>query len=558
MRYYKWKFYINEDTSKTYECIVPVLEDVESDDQNQYANKDGVPYYATTDDNDLSIPHKTGLVGLYDFNYITLSKKVTNLFDIISQIYGSNIFLSSNYFNIALRTVGGNINNAVVVELQKSNTTVFNKIKLVTNYTSHSSSTPYTTYGVFNDRIRLAYYSDFLNRFIFSLAIDKVGKVYPIIKGRFSVYTKFGYRNWGFSYMDCIQGGIAYTGQFTNFFGTIEEVKRYETSGDDEWGYGVIDNSSDEINFPTLPQVTLNKFTHTYKLSEEQLQSLKNELFSDDILSILKKWWDKPLDCIVSLSVLPLALSEYTQSNNIIVGTHSMNSTGSEIANPLAVINCGYVDLNEYYGNFIDYENTIVQAYLPFVGFIPIKTVDAMGGTLYLKYIVNLITGAFNCFIMIERNRYNVELKSVLYETTGNMATQLPVTSSDFSNIVKSVTNTIVSTATTVASGGFGISNAIESVSSLLTTSPAIQRSGNFDKNSSLCSLRQPFILIERPRIAIPNNFESRKGFLSNTEKKLSDIKGYTEVAYINMDNIDIPKNCIDELKTILTSGVIL
>ena len=558
MKYYKWNFYINDDTTKTYECIVPVLEDADSDDQNQYANKSNVPYYATTDNNDLPIPHKTGLVGLYDYNYIHIDKKTTNLFDIINQIYGDDIFATDQYgkyFKVALRTVGGNVNNALILEFQKEKKFVFNQYKLVTNYTSGGN---YTTYGVFNDKIRMAVYSDFIKHFTFALAIDKVGKVYPIIKGRFYVYTKFGYRNWGFSYMDCIQGGIAYTGQFTDFFGTAEEVKRYETSGDDEWGYGIIDNSSDEINFPTLPQVTLNKFTHTYKLSEEQLESLKNELFSDDILSILKKWWDKPLDCIVSLSVLPLSLSEYTQSNNIIVGTHSMVSTGSEIANPLIVIDCGFIDLNEYYGNFIDYENTIVQAYLPFVGFIPIKTVDAMGGTLYLKYIVNLITGAFNCFIMIERNRYNVELKSVLYETSGNMATQLPITSSDFSNIVKSVTNTIVSTATTVASGGFGISNAIESVSSLLTTSPAIQRSGNFDKNSSLCSLRQPFILIERPRIAIPNNFESRKGFLSNTEKKLSDIKGYTEVDYINMDNIDIPKNCIDELKTILTSGVFL
>ena len=554
MKYYKWKFYINEDTTKTYECIVPVLEEADSDDQNQYANKSNVPYYAKTDDNDLPIPHRTGLVGLYDYNYIHLDKHVTNLFDIINQIYGDNIFAQSDRFKVALRTVGGNIDKALILQFQKERGYVRNEYKLVTNYTSERNA----TYGVFNDRIYLASYDDFTKRFIFALAIDKNGKTFPVIKGTFFVYTKLAYRNWEHTYMNCIQGGIAYTGQFTDFFGTVEEVKRYETSGDDEWGYGIIDNSSDIINFPSLPQVTLNKFTHTYKLSEEQLESLKNELFSDDILSILKKWWDKPLDCIVSLSVIALSLPEYTQSNNIVVGTHSMVSTGSEIANPLVVVDCGFVDLNEYYGNFIDYENTIVQAYLPFVGFIPIKTVDAMGGTLYLKYIVNLITGAFNCFIMVERNRYNVELKSVLYETSGNMATQLPVTSSDFSKIVQNVTNSIVSTATTVASGGFGISNAIESVNSLLTTSPAIQRSGNFDKNSSLCSLRQPFILIERPRIAIPNNFESRKGFLSNTEKKLNSIKGYTEIAYVNMDDIDIPKNCIDELKTILTSGVIL
>ena len=344
------------------------------------------------------------------------------------------------------------------------------------------------------------------------------------------------------------------------FYDNVIDFTRYPTSSDND-GEGFIDNSSDIIDFPELPTIPINVFTNTYKMTLEHLTAFKNELYDDSVMSIIKKWYDKTLDCIVSLSIVPMELTEFTAEQHIKVGTHSMNSNGILITNSFYEIDCGHIDIKEYYGNYIDYEQTIIQCYLPFVGFIPLKTVDVMGSRLTLKYIVNLITGCFNAYINVQRNRFDVELNSCIYETTGNMFTQIPVTSPDFSRIIQSTINTIVSGATTIATGGASYligSQLMQGTQNILNSSPTIQRSGNFDKNASICTIKKPFVLIERPRISIPKNFESKKGFLANFESKLTDLKGYTEVSYINIENVDIPKNCIDELKNILTSGVIL
>lgn len=393
------------------------------------------------------------------------------------------------------------------------------------------------------------------------LCIDKNNNLFFLNYGRVWVYNNgnFSLRSKTFIY-----GSFAYTESILNadnfFHNTMEDVTRYPTSSEMD-GVGVIDNESDNIDFPTILDFPIDIFTNTYKITQEKLQNFKTELFSDNIVDIIKKWWDKTIDCIVSLSIAPLALSEYTENEYIKVGTHEMDTMATRITNCLYEVDCGYIDIREYYGNFIDYEQTIIQCYIPFVGFIPLKTVDVMGSRLTLKYIVNLITGCFNAYINVQRNRFDVDFNSCIYETTGNMFTQIPVTSPDFSRIIQSTLNTIVSATTTIATGGKSYligSQALQGAENMLNSSPAIQRSGNFDKNASICAIKKPFVLIERSRISIPKNFESKKGFLANFESKLSDLKGYTEVSYINIENVDIPKNCIDELKNILTSGVIL
>ena len=395
----------------------------------------------------------------------------------------------------------------------------------------------------------------------FYLCIDKNDNLFLINWGRIFTYHNENYtlRNNMYTYAS-FSNTKSNLNANTFFANSTEDVTRYPTSGEDD-GIGFIDNESDNIDFPTVLDFPIDIFTNTYKMTKDSLGLFKAELFSDGLADIIKKWWNKTMDCIVSLSIAPLGLSEYTNTEFIKVGTHTMNTKGLRITNCLYEVDCGYIDIKEYYGNFIDYEQTIIQCYVPFVGFIPLKTVDVMGARLTLKYIVNLITGCFNAYINVQRDRFDVDFNSCIYETTGNMFTQIPVTSPDFSRIIQSAINTIVSGATTVATGGASYligSQVLQGAQNMLNSSPTIQRSGNFDKNASICAIKKPFVLIERPRIAIPKNFESKKGFMSNFSSKLSELKGYTEVSYINMDNLDIPKNCIDELKNILTTGVIL
>lgn len=398
------------------------------------------------------------------------------------------------------------------------------------------------------------------------LAEDKNGQIFTIMYGH-QMYTNSPVVTvWGYESVNQIvryssRNVVESKNTLEYMFSNVMPLERYPINTDNT-GIPNYDNSSDNISFPSLPDVNIQAFTHTYRMTNLMLTHLKNELLSDNVVDILNKWFTKPMDSIVSLNIAPLSLSEYTTGEDIQVGAHTINATGYKITNALYMVDCGFVDISEYYGNFIDYEKTVIQCYIPFVGFISLKTVDVMSARITLKYIVNLVTGDFNAFINVNRNKFDVNFNSIIYETTGNMFTQLPITSADYSNIITGVMNTITSgamTASSVATGNVsgmvsGSTGMISGINQMLSA-PTIQRSGNFNKNSSLCAIKTPFVLIERPRISIPSSLQSDKGYECNVSFKLEELTGYTEVRHVNLDGIDLTANEKARLETILKSG---
>lgn len=363
------------------------------------------------------------------------------------------------------------------------------------------------------------------------------------------------------------KGGDDSKTKITYLFDGIQEdiQERYPNTDPNNGTYNPNDES-DAIDTPIIPAINSSVFTHVYKMNPSLLATFKNELFSDNFWDNIKKWFTKPMDSIVALNIVPLALNEISSLQNIQVGTRSMDAQGYLASGTVFKVDCGFVDIDEYYGNFADYEQTIIQCYVPYVGFIPIKTVDVMGGKLRLEYMVNIVTGDFVAFLKVERNKFNVNLSAVLYETCGNMFAQIPVTSSDYSNIITGLMNTITSTVTTTASAltgnvaGMvaGSSNVVQSATQMISA-PAIQRSGSFNKNASICTMRKPFVLLERPRIAIPSTMQSEKGFTANYSAKLSDLTGYTEVRECTIENIpNATKEEKDLIMSALKNGVYL
>lgn len=339
----------------------------------------------------------------------------------------------------------------------------------------------------------------------------------------------------------------------------VEETTRYDDT-DVNTGEIKRDNTSDIIGTPLIPDVDPNAFVNVYKLSALQLKAFKTELFSTSIADIVKRWWDKTTDCIVALNIAPLELEHVTRSAQIKVGTHTMEAGAKQADGVLFKVNCGTVEVRPYYENFADYEATVVQCYIPFIGFIPLKTIDVMGATLTLEYIVNIVTGDFNVFLKVARNKFDVNLNAVLYESSGKMFSQIPVTSSDYSSVLQGAINTMTSTASTVASATTGnvsgmIAGGSSIASSVLGSAPAIQRSGSFGNNASICAMRRPFVLIERPRIAIPSSLQDDKGFMANFSATLGSLEGYTEVRHVNLDGIDLTASEKTRLESILKNG---
>ena len=77
-------------------------------------------------------------------------------------------------------------------------------------------------------------------------------------------------------------------------------------------------------------------------------------------------------------------------------------ATGVEclpLATDKITINCGSVAIAETYNNVVDYTNTTIDLYLPFIGFRPMTTSKIMGRTLNIKYVVNVLTGDGVCCV---------------------------------------------------------------------------------------------------------------------------------------------------------------
>lgn len=112
----------------------------------------------------------------------------------------------------------------------------------------------------------------------------------------------------------------------------------------------------------------------------------------------------------------------------VLLGGYNTGVESNVITNDIIETDCDTVEIVGKYGNAMDYENTTVEMYLPFIGFVELDTVKVMNETLKLIYKTNVINGdsiaciynttgtllyTFNCNASFEiPYRLNAEIES--------------------------------------------------------------------------------------------------------------------------------------------------
>lgn len=91
---------------------------------------------------------------------------------------------------------------------------------------------------------------------------------------------------------------------------------------------------------------------------------------------------------------------------NVVVGGYNTNVVSNVVTTDIIETNCGTVEIVGNYKNAMDYENTTVEIYLPFIGFMQLDTEKVMNETLSLVYKTNVING---------------DTIACLYNTTGTL-----------------------------------------------------------------------------------------------------------------------------------------
>lgn len=333
--------------------------------------------------------------------------------------------------------------------------------------------------------------------------------------------------------------------------------------GDGTLGGGDLD-SVDPTEVPDLPTVSAaaSGFITLYNPTSSVLKDLYSFLWSSTFdINTFKKLYTDPMDCIISLGILP-CLPTAGGARNIMFGNVDSGVHCSTLASQFAKVQCGSVNIEKYVGSFMDYSPYVkIHLFLPFIGFVNLGTDDLMGGSISVTYHVDVLSG--DCIAFISHS-----IKGVLYTYNGNCRAEIPLTAQNNTGILKNyyqaVAGIIPSTVNGAAGGAAGAlggaaSGTLKAASNIaLNSKPTYQRSGSLAGSAGLMGVQKPFIVIERPNISVPNNVEHYAGQTSNITMYLGSCSGYTVCEYVHLEGIAATTEEIAEMETLLGAGVYL
>lgn len=334
--------------------------------------------------------------------------------------------------------------------------------------------------------------------------------------------------------------------------------------GDGTLGGGGLD-SVDPTEVPDLPDVSAaaSGFITLYNPTSSNLKDLYSFLWSNTFdLNTFKKLYTDPMDCIISLGILP-CLPATSGARDIMFGNVNSEVNCTTLGSQFAKVQCGSVNIEKYVGSFMDYSPYVkIHLFLPFIGFVNLGTDDLMGGSISITYHVDVLSG--DCIAFISHS-----VKGVLYTYNGNCRAEIPLTAQNNTGILRnyyeSVAGIIPSTVNGAMSGGAagaalgagaGALNAASNI--VLNSKPTYQRSGSLAGSAGLMGVQTPFIVIERPNISVPNNVEHYAGQTSNITMFLGTCSGYTVCEYVHLEGIAATTEEIAEMETLLNQGVYL
>lgn len=354
----------------------------------------------------------------------------------------------------------------------------------------------------------------------------------------------------------------------------------YHAGGDSEGqlqtgaGTGNFDDTSDVISIPSTPTLNLAacQMINVYVPSLADVQSLAQYLWTNfdlhDVNNSLSKVFTDPINAILSVHILPFTPNSST-AITVTFGGYATSVQIPPASEQFHDVDCGSLTFSEYWGNYLDYNPyTRITACLPFVGQVDLDPDEVMGKTVKIKYRVDIVTGAFVCFLYIDGEK-------VLGQYAGNMAQQVPVSAADFSRLNAAILN-VASTAAAgfggAVMGGFSAASAVEggisagmglgqsAVDNVLNAKVRVAHSGGLSGSPGIMGIMKPYVIIHRARQSVPADANHFKGYPCNAKFNLADLEGcgFTSVRRIKLDGIKLTEGELEELRQILADGVYL
>lgn len=322
-------------------------------------------------------------------------------------------------------------------------------------------------------------------------------------------------------------------------------------------------DSVDPAEIPDLPAISAADlgFITMYNPTSAQLKLLSDYMWSNAFdLVTYKKLFSDPMQSIIGLSIVPVAPT-IGGSKNVHFGTIDSGISMSYLSTNYVQLDCGSVAVEKYIGCFMDNDPyTKISIYLPFIGIRQLSADDIIGGSIHVVYNIDVLTGACACFI-------EHSTRGVLYSYNGSCITNVPLTAVNFSGAIQNAVSAIgsaVGMAAGMATGAAPLTamSAIglmtSAANTALNSKPSVQRSGNLGGSAGILSIMNPYVIIERPALSVPNKVQHYAGQTSNITMNLVDCKGFTMCEFVHLDGISATTDEIMEIESLLKVGVIL
>lgn len=348
------------------------------------------------------------------------------------------------------------------------------------------------------------------------------------------------------------------------FVDFLNNVEIYDTPSTDPYedggssgaggGSGNFDGTGDDVGVPSLPTLSAVEtgFITLYNPSLSQLRTLASYMWGSNFdLDMFKKLFADPMDAIIGLSIVPVAVPN-GGNQTLTIGNISTGITLTKAGTQYVEVDCGSLNVNEYWGAYLDYDPyTKAEIYLPYIGTHPIAVDDIMGKTVQVVYHVDILSGACTAFVKCGG--------SVLYTFIGQCSSSIPITGADWTNVINGVLSIAGAVGTMVATGGMAAPMAVSTIASTAVNGmkPSVEKSGSMSGTGGMMSIQTPYLILTRPRQALPHKQNEYTGYPSFITENLIELTGYTEIESIHLDGVPGTDVELAEIETLLKGGVI-
>lgn len=300
------------------------------------------------------------------------------------------------------------------------------------------------------------------------------------------------------------------------------------------------------------PSGSASSLWAVYNPTQAQVDAFGAWLWSSDLVDQIKKLFNDPMQAIIGIHKV-FATPETGAAQNIKCGYIDSGVPSAVVTDQYTTVNCGTVNLREYFGNVFDYSPyTEVSLYLPFIGIVKLDCADVMRSSINVKYHVDVITGACLADVVVTRDGAG----GVLYQYSGSAIVTYPISSGSYASALAGVVSIAGGLIGTIASGGALAPAALGAAVGISHLHSDVQKSGSFSGAAGAMGCKIPYLIISRPQTAMPSSYKHLEGQPANHYTKLSDASGYVKVRAVQVKGLDATDTELDLIEQLLKQGV--